>query len=124
VGAPERGVVGIRYLAMTDDPDQRTVAGSINLRKQTRVSWQIKAALRLSTSKPIQIALNDISVSGFRAEWPNTLHHGDPLWLRLPGLAPLEARVVWSDQKWIGCRTRSGPREGVKPIKSYWGERP
>lgn len=77
MGAPERGAVGIRYLAMTDDPDQRMVAGSIDLRREVRVSGQIKAALRLSTSKPIQIALNDISVSGFRAEWPNTLHCGD-----------------------------------------------
>ena len=63
--------------------------------------------MRASTEKAVQISVADLSTTGFRAFWPNKLRSNDVIWLRLPNLAPLEARVVWSNHKSVGCEFAS-----------------
>ncbi|WP_136161937.1 PilZ domain-containing protein [Sphingomonas flavalba] len=65
------------------------------------VSADVK--LRLAGGKPIDVRLIDLSTSGFRTEFVSRLHTGDHLWLILPGLAPLFAKVAWSDGVVTGC---------------------
>ena len=88
---------------MTDQPRSPQISGTIELRRDPRSEGPIPATLRLSTAKAIQIALSDLSITGYRAVWANQVAKGDVLWLRLPDLAPLEARVIWSDHKSLGC---------------------
>jgi len=89
---------------MSDTPERPSIEGRIELRKGPRMRGPITAVLRLSLSKPIQIAVEDLSTEGFRAQWPNRVRPGDVLWLRLPGITPMEAKVVWSDLKSMGCQ--------------------
>lgn len=88
---------------MSDRPEAPKISGTIELRQNPRSEGPIPATLRLSTTKAIQIALSDLSVTGFRAVWANQVEKDDVLWLRLPDLAPLQARVIWSDHKSLGC---------------------
>ena len=45
----------------------------------------------------------DLSIHGFRACTHLELAQGTDVWLRLPGLEPYQATVVWSKGQYIGC---------------------
>lgn len=68
---------------------------------RTRIS--IPASLRASGSKSFQTVLNDLSLSGFSAMSINRLHPGTIIWLTLPGLESMQARIVWWDNSIVGC---------------------
>ena len=82
--------------------NQETSAGEQN-RVTDRAAISADVKLRLTGSKPIDARLLDLSTSGFRTEFVSRLHIGDHLWLILPGLAPLFAKVAWSDGVVTGC---------------------
>lgn len=50
------------------------------------------------------VRLDDLSSRGFRTDWPNKLAPGDPVWLKLPGLAAMSAKVTWEMDNMIGCK--------------------
>ena len=51
----------------------------------------------------MQIRLQDLSMHGFRVEWPYTLSKGAIVWLKIPGLESMQATVAWSDNFQLGC---------------------
>ena len=95
-------ILGDRYdsdTAMSDafpgsDGDHRRA-----LRKSVRLTGQ----LRDRGSAKFSIDLVDLSTSGFRAETTARLHEGALVWLTLPGMAGLEAKVAWIDNAFCGC---------------------
>jgi len=85
---------------MQDQPSSFNDDARRALRKPVRLTAQLRD--RGSTRK-FTIALVDLSLSGFRAETIARLHEGTLVWLTLPGMAGLEARVVWIDHVRCGC---------------------
>ena len=49
------------------------------------------------------IQILDLSVDGFRATTHLQLEKGSDVWLRLPGLEPYQAKVMWAKGNFVGC---------------------
>jgi hypothetical protein len=64
-------------------------------RKASRADVAVGAGLRQRGASGVTIQLLDLSVSGFRAATHLELEAGIDIWLKLPGLESLHARVVW-----------------------------
>jgi hypothetical protein len=50
------------------------------------------------------LEIEDISTAGARMKSSRSLPAGAVIWLRLPGLEPIQAEVVWSHSFTFGCR--------------------
>lgn len=59
--------------------------------------------VRRGTGSWARVRLDDISQTGFRVAWLPGARPNDPLRIRIPGLSMLSARIVWQDDKAIGC---------------------
>ena len=69
----------------------------------------VGAGLRQRGAHAITVQVMDLSVTGFRAATHLTRAGGSDIWLKLPGLESLHARVVWQRGHMIGC-------EFVRPL--------
>jgi len=72
-------------------------------RSAPRKRISIPASLRPSGSKSVQTVLRDISLSGFSAMSIKRLNPDTIVWLTLPGLESLQARVIWWNNNIVGC---------------------
>lgn len=72
-------------------------------RKSERVPLEIGAGLRQRGASGVSIQIMDLSVDGFRAATHLELEKGTDVWLRLPGLEPCHAKVMWARGHLIGC---------------------
>lgn len=72
-------------------------------RKSERVSLELGAGLRQRGGTGVSIQIMDLSTDGFRASTHLQLEKGSDVWLRLPGLEPYQAKVMWSMGAFIGC---------------------
>lgn len=72
-------------------------------RKSERVALDVGAGLRQRGGSGVSIQILDLSTDGFRASTHLDLPHGTDVWLRLPGLEPLQAKVAWSKGQYVGC---------------------
>lgn len=68
-----------------------------------RAPIAVPATLRPRGGRAFQTMLRDISISGFSAGSLSKLAPGTVCWLTLPGLAPLQAQVVWWQGSVVGC---------------------
>ena len=73
-------------------------------RQAERKPVQGTAALRRSGFNKVPVTLLDLSTDGFRIETFGGITVGAPVWITLPGLAAMEARVVWARWDQVGCR--------------------
>jgi|SRR5687768_9129377 hypothetical protein len=64
-------------------------------RRAPRADVTVGAGLRQRGASGVTIQLLDLSTNGFRAATHLELETGTDVWLRLPGLESLHARVVW-----------------------------
>ena len=74
-----------------------------NGRKAERTGVDIGAGLRQRGASGVTVQILDLSTHGFRASTHLDLHQGADVWLKLPGLEPLHAKVAWSNGHFIGC---------------------
>jgi hypothetical protein len=72
-------------------------------RKSERVTLEMGAGLRQRGGTGVAIQIVDLSIDGFRASTHLQLAKGTDVWLRLPGLEPYHAKVMWSKGNFIGC---------------------
>ncbi|MGZ8282737.1 MAG: PilZ domain-containing protein [Allosphingosinicella sp.] len=72
-------------------------------RRAERVEVAFGAGLRQRGASGVTVQILDLSTDGFRVATHLELMIGTDVWLRLPGLEPSHARVVWSDAQFIGC---------------------
>ena len=72
-------------------------------RKAERQPVDLDAGLRQSGASGVSVELLDLSTDGFRASTHLHLAPGTHVWLKLPGLEPLDAKVAWSDRHFVGC---------------------
>lgn len=74
-----------------------------NLRRVERTTVHGTASLRRSGFNKVAVTLLDLSITGFRMETFGGIKVGIPVWITLPGLAAIEARVVWAVGDQAGC---------------------
>lgn len=77
--------------------------GSAHPRQANRQSCGIGAGLRPRGATGFSARILDMSTHGFRALTPNDLAPGEEVWLKLPGIETLHAKVAWIDGDLIGC---------------------
>ena len=72
-------------------------------RRALRKAVKMRARLRDRGATRFEVDVTDLSQSGFRAETSFTMWPGTAVWLTMPGLAALEAKVAWRDGVAYGC---------------------
>lgn len=94
-------------MSLTDDHAQ-TPAGNGKTpqqRREERERVNLEGpTLRQASGNAEAITLHDLSSQGFRTDWPHKLVPGDQVWLKLPGLEALPAKVAWELDLMIGCK--------------------
>ena len=78
-------------------------------RRAARADVTLGAGLRQRGAHAVTVQVLDLSITGFRAATHLELAGGTDLWLKLPGLESLHARVVWMRGHHLGC-------EFVRPL--------
>ena len=73
-------------------------------RRAERVPLELGAGLRQRGASGVSVQILDLSTDGFRASTHLDLAPGADVWLRLPGLEPCHAQVVWSERYLVGCK--------------------
>lgn len=101
--ASQRGSPAINgELALAEHPS-RFDPDEPSDRVSQRVAIEMDAALRRRGAHGVSVQILDLSTHGFRAATHLELSAGSDVWLRLPGLEPYQARVVWTKGFLIGC---------------------
>lgn len=72
-------------------------------RSAPRVALNIPGTLRPSGVTGFAVRVTNLSLTGFGCEATTGMPKGARCWLTLPGLAPLQAEVVWNDGRTVGC---------------------
>ena len=72
--------------------------------RDPRIAVGFGAALRRQGMMRKPVKLVDLSAHGFCTEVDDPLPVGTMLWLTLPGLAPLQARLAWRRGFRVGCQ--------------------
>jgi PilZ domain len=72
-------------------------------RSAPRVKLKIPAQMRPSGSPAFAVIVRDLSLSGVACEALTGMSAGTRVWLTLPGLAALQAKIVWNDGTMVGC---------------------
>jgi PilZ domain len=68
-----------------------------------RTILSIPASLRPSGDKGFATTVHDLSLGGFSCEALSRMRPGALCWLTLPGLAALQAEVIWNHGGMVGC---------------------
>lgn len=72
-------------------------------RKSFRSPVAIPAELFVSAGARFKVAVRDLSASGFRVETANHIQLNSTVYLTIPGIQSLQARVAWNDREHYGC---------------------
>ena len=72
-------------------------------RSAPRVRLSIPATMRPSGSPGFAVVVRDMSLSGVACEALTGMAAGTRIWLTLPGLAAIQAKIVWNDGTIVGC---------------------
>ncbi len=72
-------------------------------RSAPRIKLNIPAQMRPSGSPAFSVIVRDLSLSGVACEALTGMSAGTRVWLTLPGLAALQAKIVWNDGTMVGC---------------------
>ena len=83
------------------DRPRRSVAG---LRRDPRTSVALTCQLRIGSGPWRPGSLVDLSCTGFRIAWMPSCSPGKQLWVRLPGLEAMPAKICWHDLRGVGCQ--------------------
>jgi hypothetical protein len=77
---------------------------SVEGRRVPRADVTLGAGLRQRGAHSVTIQIIDLSTEGFRAATHLDLFPGSDVWLKLPGIESLHARVVWMRGHMLGCQ--------------------
>ena len=75
----------------------------IHGRKAERTHVEMGAGLHQRGASGVTVRILDLSTHGFRASTHLDLQPGCDVWLKLPGLEPLHAKVAWASAHFVGC---------------------
>lgn len=74
-----------------------------NNRKMPRNAVAITAELRMSVGQKFRVSILDLSQTGFRLETGNYIAVGSRVYLAIPELSSLPARIAWNEGNYYGC---------------------
>ena len=72
-------------------------------RKAERYPVSFQAVMRRPGGAKLTVDVLDLSTHGFRAEAHADIPVGSIIWLKVPGLESLPARVAWTNYEWTGA---------------------
>jgi hypothetical protein len=72
-------------------------------RRAERIAVRMEASLRQPSFSKFDVLVSDLSTDGFKCETHYRVSPNATVWLTIPGLAPLESRVVWANGNAYGC---------------------
>ena len=82
----------------------RAQAARRDNRYAARLDVKVLAVLReYGSSQRFEIAIDDLSLTGFRCRTNMRLRVGQTVAVAIPGLAPLESHVAWVEGHFYGC---------------------
>jgi hypothetical protein len=87
---------------MTDFQSRYALAAQED-RCAPRIPLRIQASLRGPGAPGFSIIVTDLSIAGFACEAVTGLPKGSICWLTLPGMAGLQAEVIWNNGIMVGC---------------------
>jgi hypothetical protein len=73
-------------------------------RQAERTHVEMGAGLRQRGASGVTVRILDLSTHGFRASTHLDLQIGSDVWLKLPGLEALHAKVAWANAHFVGCK--------------------
>lgn len=94
---------------MTALVGQLSVDPGYDGRRAPRREVVLGAGLRQRGAHAVTIQIMDLSTHGFRAATHLDLMPGSDVWLKMPGLESMHARVAWMQGHLMGC-------EFVRPL--------
>jgi hypothetical protein len=72
-------------------------------RRAARKEVALGAGLRQRGAHAVTVQIMDLSTHGFRAATHLELEPGSDVWLKMPGLESMHARVAWMQGHLMGC---------------------
>lgn len=101
-------------MSLTDDQTPAGTGKTMQQRREERARIDLEGpTLRQADGTTETVKLHDLSSQGFRTDWPYKLVPGDQVWLKLPGLDDLPAKVAWELDLMIGCKFDVALRSAV-----------
>jgi hypothetical protein len=82
-------------------------------RREERRLVRGTASLRRSGYNKVGVNLLDLSSTGFRIETFGGITVGATVWITLPGLAAIEAKVAWARGDQVGCEFQTPLHQAV-----------
>ncbi len=77
--------------------------GAPDIRRSERLPVALDGTFRERGMRGESVDIMNLSLEGFRCSWHWQLKPDDAIWLKLPGLEALPARVIWSENFTIGA---------------------
>lgn len=93
----------LNYSNPVDIQGELATSAAMNGRQAEREHVEIGAGLRQRGASSVSAQILDLSTHGFRASTHLDLQLGADVWLKLPGLEPMHAKVAWSNSHFVGC---------------------
>ena len=72
-------------------------------RAASRSAVSIRAQVRIMGTDRLEIDVTDLSCTGFQIETIYRIQPNATIWLKIPGMAGLEATVKWNRRHAYGC---------------------
>lgn len=85
------------------DGEKQTAPNYFEHRSSGRSDVNIRAEVRESGAGNFHIFVLDLSQTGFRMRSLSYINPEKIIFLRMPGFAPLESKVMWSNGDFYGC---------------------
>lgn len=93
-----------------EEPDWKRL---INKRKSRRDLVSIRADILVSLGPRFKVSVIDLSRTGFRMETGNIIVADTKVYLTMPTMQSLQARVAWQDAVYYGCEFSQPLHESI-----------
>lgn len=77
---------------------------AVERRHKARSGIDVLARAHLFERRPLTVSIRDLTSGGFLMETSIDVPIDTPLYLQLPGLQMVAARVIWSNNHYTGCQ--------------------
>jgi transposase len=76
----------------------------VDMRRSVRACVSLEATMRELGSSGTKAHVLNLSIDGFMAETDGCFTTGSYIWIKLPGVGPISAKVIWSRGGRVGGR--------------------
>jgi PilZ domain len=85
----------------------------LNKRRSRRDEVSIRADLLVSSGPRFKVSVIDLSRTGFRMETGNFIPPETRVYLAIPNMQSLQARIAWQDTVYYGCEFTQPLHESI-----------